>query len=122
MDRGKGCPKPKGTTMNLTRESITDLLARNDNAVARALVLLNARQNVDEQIAKDSKYRNGRGFKPCHAARGTGCAEFFQRAGFLTPKQIAYWRVRDKNGTMRIAIYWRQLIEEAEAKAARKAG
>jgi hypothetical protein len=30
----------------------------------------------------------------------------------LSPKQVAYWRVRDKSGNMRIGIYAGQLLKE----------
>ena len=46
-------------------------------------------------------------------------AKFYERNGYLTEKQIAYWRKTGKQG-MRIAIYWRQLLAEAHAKAAAK--
>lgn len=106
--------------MKLTGNEIIKLLETNDKAIARALVVLKNRQTTDEQIVKDSKYRNGRGFRPCHAAIGTSMAEFYERNGYLSAKQIAYWRKRGKEG-MRIAIYWRQLLQEAYKKAAEKA-
>jgi hypothetical protein len=46
---------------------------------------------------------------------GTSMAKFYQRNGYLTAKQIAYWRARGKQG-MRIAIYWRQLLDEIKQK------
>lgn len=103
--------------MKLTKNEIVALLATNDKAVARALVVLNARQTRDEQQTQDTRHANGIGFKPCHARMGTSMAEFYSRNGYLSPKQIAYWRKPDARGTMRIACYWRQLIEAAEAKA-----
>jgi hypothetical protein len=60
------------------------------------------------------------GFKPCHARMGTSMAEFYQKYGYLSPKQIAYWRKVDAKGTMRIACYWKQLMEVAAEKAATK--
>lgn len=62
-----------------------------------------------------------RGFRPCHARMGSSMAEFYNRNGYLSPKQIAYWRVPMKKGGMRIAIYWKQLLAEAHAKASAKA-
>lgn len=103
--------------MALTKNDIVNLLATNDKAVCRALVVLNARQTYDEQVAEHTKHLNGRGFRPAHAKMGTSMADFFTRKGYLSPKQIAYWRRPMKGGQMRIAIYWRQLLEEAEAKA-----
>ena len=100
----------------LTREGITELLRTNDKAVARALVVLHKRQTVDEQISEDTRHRNGRGFRPSHARMGSSMAKFYTVRGFLTPKQTAYWRRTDRTGTMRIALYWAQLVEEAQTK------
>jgi hypothetical protein len=49
---------------------------------------------------------------------GTSMANFFGKYGRLSEKQVGYWRMRDRAGNMRIGIYWRQLLEAAEAKAA----
>lgn len=102
--------------MELTRENIVKLLEDNDKAVMRALVVINNNQTVDEQNAENTRYQNGKGFRPCHARMGTNMAEFFKRRGYLTEKQIGYWRKRDKAGNMRIAIYWKQLVEAAKQK------
>lgn len=102
----------------LSKEQIVALLETNDKAVARALVVVNANQTRDEQASEDTRYRNGEGFRPCHARMGTSMAKFYTARGYLTPKQIAYWRKQDRSGNMRIAIYWRQLAEAAVAKAA----
>ena len=103
----------------LTREGITELLRTNDKAVARALVVLHKRQTVDEQISEDTRHRNGRGFRPAHARMGSSMAKFYTVRGFLTPKQIAWWRRKDVKGNLRIEIYWKQLIEEAKIRAAK---
>ncbi len=102
--------------MSLTKEFIVELLKNNDKAVARALVALNARQTSEEQIIKDTKELNGRGFRPCHAKMGTSMAEFFTKTGFLSQKQVSYWRQLDKTGKMRIEIYAGQLLKIAEEK------
>ena len=104
----------------ITKESIVKLLQTNDQAVARALVVLTARQTSDEQSSEQTRYLNGRGYRPCHARMGASMSKFFERNKFLTPKQIAYWRMTDKSGSMRIGIYAGQLLEEATEKAARK--
>lgn len=100
----------------LTGTDIERLLATNDKAICRALVVLHNRQTSDEQAEKDAKYRNNRGFRPAHARMGSLMAEFYLKHGYLTERQINYWRVKGKQG-MRIAIYWRQLLEEAKKKA-----
>ncbi len=106
--------------MTLTANDIVNLLTNNDKAVGRALLVLRNRQTADEQISEATKHHNNRGFRPCHARMGTSMANFFEKTGYLTPKQVAYWRTKEKTGKMRIAIYWRQLMEEAERKAAEK--
>ena len=105
----------------LTKEAIVKLLETDDRAIARALVVLTARQTDDEKAAENTRYLNGRGYRPCHARMGTSMSQFFLRRGYLSPKQVAYWRVKEKTGAMRIGIYAGQLLEEAQAKAARNA-
>jgi len=95
-----------------TKEKIAELLETNDKAVGRALVRLAELQTADEIAAEDTKYKNGRGFRPAHARMGTSMAKFYERAGYLTPKQINYWRVKDKSGKSRIGIYAGQLLRE----------
>ena len=104
----------------MNKEQIVELLRTNDKAVARALVVLTARQTADEQASEQTRYLNGQGYRPCHARMGASMSKFFEARGFLTPKQIAYWRVKDKTGSMRIGIYAGQLQEVAQEKAARK--
>lgn len=94
------------------KDRIVELLATNDKAVGRALLRLMQNQTSDEQVAEDVKYRNFKGFRPCHARMGTSMAKFFRDKGYLSPKQAAYWRVRDKKGNMRIGIYAGQLLKE----------
>lgn len=106
--------------MELTIRNIKDLLATNDRAIGRALVVLKNRQTTDEQVQEQTKYRNGRGFRPCHARMGVSMGDFFEKRGFLSPKQVAYWRKPMADGNSRIEIYARQLLEEAQAKAALK--
>jgi hypothetical protein len=104
----------------LSKEAIISMLETDKRAVARALVVLTSRQTADEQASENTRYLNGRGFRPCHARMGTNMAQFFQRHGYLTDKQIAYWRIRDRTGAMRIGIYAGQLLEEAQYKQAAK--
>lgn len=107
--------------MTIDKPTIIKLLAENDKAVCRALVVLNQHQTADEQATEDTRHRNGMGFKPCHARMGTSMAKFYEARGYLSPKQIAYWRKTDKRGNMRIGIYWKQLMRAAEAKAKKSA-
>ena len=104
----------------LTKEAITRLLATSDKAVARALLVLHNNQTASEQRTESTVLRNNIGWRPCHARMGTSMATFYKARGFLTPKQVAYWRKEMACGNMRIAVYWRQLAEAAAAKAAVK--
>lgn len=104
----------------MTKTEILDLLRTNDKAVIRALLVLMANQTSDERDSETTRHHNGEGFRPCHARMGTSMAKQINERGFLSPKQIAYWRREGKEG-MRIGIYWRQLAEAAERKAKVKA-
>ena len=104
----------------MNKQQIIELLKTNDKAVARALVALNARQTDSEQATEETRVRNGQGFRPCHARMGTSMANFYQRRGYLTAKQLAYWRKPNSKGQMRIAIYAGQLALIAQARAAAK--
>lgn len=104
----------------ITKSEIVKLLATNDKAVAHALVCLNARQTDSEQRAEATIIHNGRGFRPCHARMGTSMATFYTKFNRLSDKQVAYWRVKDKTGSMRIGIYSGQLLEVAQEKEAQK--
>ena len=57
-----------------SRESIQALLARNDNAVYRALEVLLERQTADEQQAGVTNHLNGMGFNATDAKFGTDLA------------------------------------------------
>lgn len=106
--------------MSLTGTDIVNMLRTNDRAVCRALVVLFERQTEDEKTSENTRHHNNRGFRPCHARMGTSMAKFYMRNGYLTPKQLAYWRHEGKEG-MRISIYWRQLLDAAHRKAQAKA-
>lgn len=106
--------------MTITGKDIVNLLKTSDKAIARALIVLFERQTDDEKTSENTRHHNNRGFRPCHARMGTSMAKFYMRNGYLTPKQIAYWRQEGKEG-MRIAIYWRQLLDAAHKKAQAKA-
>lgn len=109
----------KGNDMNLSGSDIVNLLRSNDKAVARALIVLKDLQTADEQASESTRHLNGKGFRPCHARMGVSMAKFYERTGYLSPKQLAYWRKEGKEG-MRIAIYWKQLLAAAHRKAAGK--
>ncbi len=101
-------------TVELNRQGITDLLARNDRAVERALLVVFRNQTFDEQQHSDTKYRNNRGFNSPDAKFGCVAAKYLIREGKLEDWQIRYWRKLDNRGNMKIAKYWKQLVEAAK--------
>ena len=103
----------------MNKQEIIDLLEKSDLAVARALVVLNGRQTETERQLQSTSISNGRGFSPYHARMGTSMAEFYLKTGYLSPKQLAYWRKPNKQGRPKIAMYWRQLLEAVAEKAAK---
>ena len=52
---------------------------------------------------------------------GTSMAQFFTKRGYLTEKQLAYWKKPNAKGDMRICKYAGQLLAIAEAKKAQAA-
>lgn len=98
-------------------QSIRQLLRENDRAVARALVVLTQRQTHDEQRDENTKHRNDMGFMPCDARMGTSMAQFYERNGYLSAKQIVWWRRPRKNGKQRIEAYAVQLLDIAQERA-----
>lgn len=105
------------------RTKIETVLMRRDAvgmvAVGRALVHLHNRQTASEQIMGATVEHNGRGFQPAHAEIGSSMATYFIKFGRLSTKQLAFWQVAAPGKKPRILKYWRQLMEEAEAKASR---
>lgn len=101
-----------------TKAEIIQLLNTNDKAVARAVFVLNERQTFSEQASEHTINRNGEGFTPADARMGSSMAKFFARNGYLSPKQVAYWRKPNAKGTPRICKYAGQLLEIAQAKSA----
>jgi hypothetical protein len=104
-----------------TAGEIREKLLNDDLWLARALIALNERQTWDEQRDEATRYHNEMGFRPMHAKRGTSMAQFYLKTGFLTPKQLAWWRARTNSGKTRIEIYANQLVKVAEAKQAKAA-
>ena len=102
--------------MTHTKETIVNLLKTRDVAIARALVAIKNRQTADEQVVEVTRHKNGMGFHPCHAYMGTEMANFYEKNGFLTAKQVSYWRSPMKDGKMRIEIYANQLLSIAKDK------
>lgn len=102
----------------MNKQDIVALLQRNDKAIARALVVLNERQTRSEQVCEHTSEHNGVGFTPADARMGTSMANFYTKRGYLTEKQLAYWKKPNKNGVWRICKYAGQLLDIAKANAA----
>ena len=51
-------------------------------------MLVYARQVEDEKLQETVKYRNGVGFRPQDAKRGSSFAKWYQDKGFFTEKQL----------------------------------
>jgi hypothetical protein len=94
----------------LTKEQLKEKLLNDKSVLIKALVALNDRQTIDEQNSLATKYLNNAGFRPCHAAAGTGMVKFFKSRGFLSDKQISFW-VANRLGKPRILIYFNQLYK-----------
>ena len=92
----------------MNKDTIVNLLKTNDKAVARAIVVLNERQTATEQASEFTINNNGVGFTPADARMGTSMAKFFLRNGYLSPKQIAYWRKPNVKGVPRVCKYAEQ--------------
>ena len=96
--------------MEWDKKRIINLLETNDKSIGRALIVLLKNQTPDEVSSMDTKHVNGKGFNAAHAKVGTSMAVYAKnRNGYLTQRQIDYWRKKDTKGNMRIGIYWKQL-------------
>jgi len=107
--------------MTISADTIREKLRTDDKWLARALVALNERQTIDEQRDESTRHHNNEGFTTGHARLGTSMAKFYLQRGYLTAKQVAWWRKLTPNGRMRIEIYAGQLARIAKEKAAAKA-
>jgi len=96
--------------MKHTKESIQDILAKSDRAVARAMIVIYDRQTQDEKTTSDTRHTNQRGFSGAHAKTGSYYARWVLSGRGLTGKHL------DKARAMAMH-YWRQLLEEAERKS-----
>jgi hypothetical protein len=92
----------------LSKEELKQKLLKDKNVLIKALIALNDRQTADEQNSLTTKYLNNAGFRPCHAARGTGMVKFFTKRGFLSEKQVKWWTSTEDNKP-RILVYLNQL-------------
>lgn len=94
-------------------EYIGWLLATNDRAVERAILVLYSRQTEDEQMSKNTRHRNGRGFNSSEARKGSYMAKWVESGKHLSGQ----WLIDART----IAInHIGQLVEEATLKMERE--
>ena len=98
--------------MTWTVDSVKMLLATNNAAVERAMVVLFERQTSDEKATSDTRHTNSRGFSVAHASKGSYYARWVLSGRHLSGHHLD----RARNIAMK---YTRQLLEAVEAKAAR---
>jgi hypothetical protein len=102
-----------------TPEQIEGMLNTNDQAIARALLALWARQTDEEQQAQETIVKNGRGFASGDAKRAAFHVEYINKWGASTPyfksKILPHWQEQVR-GKMRICKYARQLAEIANMR------
>ena len=99
--------------MKHTKDSIIKLLETNDNAVDRAVYAIYRFQTADEARSEETKYSNGVGFSGAHGHIGTSMGKQFEKRGYLTTKQRAYWQRKMASGRIRITMYAGQLAKIA---------
>ena len=87
-----------------SKESIQELLDRNDEAVIRAMLEIYNRQTTDEQKYKDTHLYNSVGFTGVDANIMSSFTEYYEKYNKLSPKQMAIARKKMKK-------YWSQLLD-----------
>lgn len=92
-----------------TKSKIQALVTKDEKAAIRALMVVYGNQTQAEQASDATVEHNGIGFTGTDAEILTSFAKFYQRAGFLTEKQLVLLKKR-------IVKYWKQLLKAAEAK------
>ena len=97
------------TIKTWNKQSIQELIVRNDEAAVRALLVVYGNQTEAEKADGVTVEDNGAGFSGVDAEILTSFVRFYQRTGFLTEKQMTLLKAR-------ITKYWRQLLAAAEAK------
>ena len=66
------------------KDSIKELLMKNDRVVERAILVVYNNQTSDEKNSVTVKHNNGKGFLPMHARRGTYYAEWINSGRHLS--------------------------------------
>ena len=93
----------------LTKEQLKQRLLTDDKALIAAIIALNNCQTAEELASGHTISKNGMGFRAFDSKVGSGMVKFYQKAGFLTSKQLEYWKKKDSRGKERIVCYLNQL-------------
>ena len=100
-----------------TKDSIIKMLMdpspKGSRAIMKAVYAIYKYQTAREVNAENTLEDNGVGFSGAHGEIGTSMGKFFEKRGFLTPKQVAYWRKPMRSGRARITMYAGQLAKIA---------
>ena len=87
-----------------SKETIQELLDKNDEAVYRAMLQIYDRQTADEQKYQDTHIYNSVGFTGPDAEIMSSFTESYKKWNKLTPKQMVIARKKMKK-------YWKQLLD-----------
>jgi hypothetical protein len=98
-----------GTVWN--KQSISDLLMRNDLACERAILKLYRRQTNVEKSVGHTMEHNSVGFSGVDSKIFSSFAEQILRGRSLTQNQLGVCRKIGKGGCAKLSKYWRQLLE-----------
>lgn len=90
-----------------TKSRVQALLASNEKAAIRGLLVVYANQTQSEQSGQLAIEHNGVGFSSMDAEILTSFAQFYQRAGFLSAKQMTILQKK-------IVRYWKQVLTAIE--------
>jgi len=120
-NRSIGAKQPTGKSPHikekvmiaLSKNDIRNLIATNDRAVERALLVMLNRQTADEARGNTTKKANGIGYNKRDAPFGTDLGKKLKMGVRLSPRQIQCARAM-------LLKYSGQLLDEAEMKAARE--
>jgi len=79
-------------THTWTKDEMILILSKRDDQVAKALLKLYEFQTANEQDAEETLYRNNVGFNGVDGPFLSNVAQFYNKHGYLSPKQL--FRVR----------------------------
>lgn len=71
-----------------TKEQILDKVQTDQKWLERAIIAIYDRQTTDEKATEDTIYHNKKGFKSCHAKRGSYYAKWILSGKHLTDYHV----------------------------------